>query len=332
MSRLDYTVYVHVIEARDIAPKDSNGTSDPYLNIACCGQEQKTVISRNTLHVLWDQVFVFEGIRLNRDEFERESIHIQLFDANTIVRNELIGQYSYGIEKVWSQTKPRHQFFKRWVTLVSSEDPDMPQGYILATITVLGPGDSPPHHQPDEEEAAHDVSIMKTPTIKNRRGYNLAFKVYRGENILKHRLQDQGGLDALPTDAFVSVRFNGLMTHTSTEFSTFTPEWNTHIILPVFTPCLSDNIDVQVGWHGHASVAAVVVGVGGGRAAVRAREGGRCVGAVGLWVACVGLGRGARGAGRGCKRGAGRGWRQWCVTSCGSNTGGCVFVRTARVW
>ena len=247
MSRLDYTVYVHLIEARDIAPKDSNGTSDPYVNIACCGQEQKTVISRNTLHVLWDQVFVFEGIRLNRDEFERESIHIQLFDANTIVRNELIGQYSYGIEKVWSQKKPRHQFFKRWVTLVSSEDPDMPQGYVLATITVLGPGDSPPHHQPDEEEAANVVSIMKTPTIKNRRGYNLAFKVYRGEYIMKHRLQDQGGLDAMPTDAFVSVRFNGLMTHTSTEFSTFTPEWNTHIVLPVFTPCLSDNIDVQVG-------------------------------------------------------------------------------------
>ena len=31
MSRLEYTVYVHLIEARDIAPKDSNGTSDPYV-------------------------------------------------------------------------------------------------------------------------------------------------------------------------------------------------------------------------------------------------------------------------------------------------------------
>ena len=36
---IPYTVFVHVIEARDLRGKDSNNLSDPYVVVSCHGEE-----------------------------------------------------------------------------------------------------------------------------------------------------------------------------------------------------------------------------------------------------------------------------------------------------
>lgn len=61
--------------------------SDPYVVVSCHGQSQRTEITRNQVNVLWDRMFVFQDVLLNKDEFERDNIHIQVFDANVIMRN-----------------------------------------------------------------------------------------------------------------------------------------------------------------------------------------------------------------------------------------------------
>ena len=83
---IPYTVFVHVIEARDLRGKDSNNLSDPYVVVSCHGQSQRTEITRNQVNVLWDRMFVFQDVLLNKDEFERDNIHIQVFDANIIMK------------------------------------------------------------------------------------------------------------------------------------------------------------------------------------------------------------------------------------------------------
>ena len=47
-------------------------------------------------------------------------------------------------------------------------------------------------------------------------------------------------------DAFISVKFNGISMKTSPDYATISPEWNTMLTFPVYTPCLTDNIDVQL--------------------------------------------------------------------------------------
>ena len=47
-------------------------------------------------------------------------------------------------------------------------------------------------------------------------------------------------------DPFLSVKFNGIVMRTQPEYATTQPEWNTLLVFPVFTPCLTDNIDLQL--------------------------------------------------------------------------------------
>ena len=139
-----YTVYVHLEEIRDIVPTSGpSSLADPYVLVSCAGRSQRTEIVRSQNNVNFDRMFVFSDIRLTADEFERQNIHVQVFNANVIFRNELIGQYSYGFKKVWSQPEPsQHQINRRWVVLINPDAPETEQGYMLATVTVLGPGDS----------------------------------------------------------------------------------------------------------------------------------------------------------------------------------------------
>ena len=237
---IPYTIFVHVIEARDLRGKDSNNLSDPYVVVSCHGQSQRTEITRNQVNVLWDRMFVFQDVLLNKDEFERDNIHIQVFDANVIMRNELIGQFSFGVQKVWSQPKPTaHQFYKKWIILTDPEDAYEQMGFLLASVTVLGPGDSPPTHGSEE---FLEPEVLRPPTGlgNTRRGYNMMVKIYRGEEIASDDGSEGG------SDPFLSVKFNGIVMRTQPEYSTTQPEWNTLLVFPVFTPCLTDNIDLQL--------------------------------------------------------------------------------------
>jgi hypothetical protein len=238
-NRIPYTIYVHIVEARDLQTTSGPGAlADPYVLVSCAGRAQRTEITRNQLNIFWDRIFVFPDVRLSAEEFERENIHIQIFNANVIFRNELIGQYSYGFKKVWSQPDPhKHQIHKRWVVLINPDRPEIEQGYMLATITVLGPGDQPPSMKIED---VTDPEVIRPPTssIQNRRGYNLLFRIYRGEDALK--VQRDG------VDGFISVKFNGLSMKTEPDYGTTSPEWNTLLTFPVYTPCLTDNIDVQL--------------------------------------------------------------------------------------
>ena len=113
--------FTYLEEIRDIVPTSGpSSLADPYVLVSCAGRSQRTEIVRSQNNVNFDRMFVFSDIRLTADEFERQNIHVQVFNANVIFRNELIGQYSYGFKKVWSQPEPsQHQINRRWVVLIN---------------------------------------------------------------------------------------------------------------------------------------------------------------------------------------------------------------------
>ncbi len=114
---------------------------------------------------------------------------------------------------------------------------------MLCSVTVLGPGDQPPSRSLDErkkDESADDGQLVLTaPAGLKRRGYNLNVRVYRGEDLPK--------MDYYGTcDSFVALKFNGVVMRTETCFATQMPEWNTLLQMPVFTPALSDTVELQL--------------------------------------------------------------------------------------
>lgn len=55
------------------------------------GRTEETEIQRSTVNCVWDQHFIFDNLMLTEDEFERENIYLQVFEANTLARNQIIG-------------------------------------------------------------------------------------------------------------------------------------------------------------------------------------------------------------------------------------------------
>lgn len=251
LTRIKLSVIVHIIEVRDLASKDNNNLSDPFIKIVVNGQKQQTEIKHATVSATYDKIFTFHNIELSQDAYERENIYIECIDANTFFRNELIGRHTFSLKSIRNQTSPQHQIYKKWIVLLNPKFPNEGQGYLQTTITVLGPGDIPPSHVHETEIITSPPTLTNQPTfgekrniigepiIEKRRGYNFSIKIFRGENLPGF---DLAGL----MDPFVVVKFNGQVNKTPVKWKTLQPDWNFQLVLPVFTPTLSDIVEIQL--------------------------------------------------------------------------------------
>ena len=168
MSKLDYFVQVHLVEARDLKAEDPNGLSDPYAEVVVGNRTVRTGISKACTSVVWDEKYTFEHLKLTEAQFARENVHVQVYDANVLVRNVLIGQCSFGLKKIWGQTRPTPHRYQQWVALTLPDAPTMPSGYLFLSVTVLGVGDSPPPAHTDIIFGTDMMPLVKAPTIKRR--------------------------------------------------------------------------------------------------------------------------------------------------------------------
>lgn len=249
LKRMYLTVIVHVVEVRDLVGVDSNKLCNPFIKVSIAGQKKQTDIQYGRLSATWDQVFTFQDICLSYDDYQKEEIYIECYNANTFFKNELMGRYTYSLVTVRNQKDPPHQFYRQWVALHTPEASNAPQGFLLASVTVLGPGDTPPTHPHEAEKITAPSSvnidrgerrnIIGTPDVGPRRGYNFAIKVYRAEHLPG---LDMGG----SLDPFIVVKFNGMVARTVERRKTLSPDWNYMIVLPVYTPVPTDVVEIQL--------------------------------------------------------------------------------------
>ena len=56
--------HTHIPQAKDLAAKDANGLSDPYVRVTLLPDKKhrlETKIKRRTLNPRWNETFYFEG-------------------------------------------------------------------------------------------------------------------------------------------------------------------------------------------------------------------------------------------------------------------------------
>jgi hypothetical protein len=53
-------IYVKIIQARNLAAKDSNGLSDPFVEVTIGQSKEKTITRKKTLAPVWGMVFKFD--------------------------------------------------------------------------------------------------------------------------------------------------------------------------------------------------------------------------------------------------------------------------------
>jgi hypothetical protein len=231
---------------RDIPGVDSSGLSDPFVRVTIGGTNlsRDTRIIHGCTSAVFDDEFIFPDVQLPANEYAKSTIKIQVYDANIIFRNELLGQFAFQISKVREQQT--HQFYRTWVVLAHPDAPGSPRGFLKCTVTVLGKGDAPPSHratlvtEPTLEtlraasKFGAEAKALVTAPQTRRRGYNFIVKVLRAEHLVKE------------CDSFLVVRFNGVVSRTPTKQRSRSPDWSYQVCMAVFTPIYSDTVEIEL--------------------------------------------------------------------------------------
>lgn len=145
--RGDYLLQVHVIEARELRPKEvKTGTCDPVVRVEAFGESKHTVVRRQQLHPVWDSLLSFNIRDVDEQMLSQQTITISVLDASSgVVRRRMVGLHTLDSLSVYYQ--PDHELLKTWLGLLDPQAANNGlQGYLRVSISILGPGDQPKLH------------------------------------------------------------------------------------------------------------------------------------------------------------------------------------------
>ncbi|XP_039628169.1 rasGAP-activating-like protein 1 isoform X2 [Polypterus senegalus] len=108
----------HIIEARDLAPRDISGTSDPFVRIMFNSQTAETSIIKKTRFPHWDEVLQFE---LNDTKLEDgQSLALEVWDWDMVGKNDFLGKVEIPLDCLQKTSQVKAWF--RLLPLGKTED------------------------------------------------------------------------------------------------------------------------------------------------------------------------------------------------------------------
>ncbi|XP_016158580.1 PREDICTED: ras GTPase-activating protein 4 isoform X2 [Ficedula albicollis] len=97
-----------VLEARDLARKDRNGASDPFVRLRYNGKTQESTVVKKSCYPRWNETFEFELA-----EPAGEKLCVEVWDWDLVGRNDFLGkvspksfQYCWGPAQLHTQPSP----------------------------------------------------------------------------------------------------------------------------------------------------------------------------------------------------------------------------------
>ncbi|XP_019367018.1 PREDICTED: ras GTPase-activating protein 4-like [Gavialis gangeticus] len=82
-----------VFEARDLARKDRNGASDPFVRVRYHGKTQESSVVKKSCYPRWNETFDFD-----LDESATEKLCVEVWDWDLVSKNDFLGKVVFNIQ------------------------------------------------------------------------------------------------------------------------------------------------------------------------------------------------------------------------------------------
>ncbi|NWW72671.1 RASL1 protein, partial [Climacteris rufus] len=131
----------HLLEARDLAPRDPSGTSDPFARVSCCGHRLETAVVKKTRFPHWDEVLEFE---LPDRELAEAVLSVEVWDWDIVGKNDFLGWAEFPLDTICKD--PTRGWFQLLPVPSTSGDQGGQLGALRLAVRLVEDTVLPLHH------------------------------------------------------------------------------------------------------------------------------------------------------------------------------------------
>ncbi|KFP01819.1 Ras GTPase-activating protein 4, partial [Calypte anna] len=243
-----------VLEARDLARKDRNGASDPFVRLRYNGKAQESTVVKKSCYPRWNETFKFELA-----EPAGEKLCVEVWDWDLVGRNDFLGKVVFSVpgleaagqEEGWFRLRPEKSKLKddEAPGEGSTQSPaGAPTLLWLGHVCPLRP--SRPGTCPHQDGQVHLVTLLdETTTAECRQevAINLV-KLFLGQGLVKEFLDLLFELElAKPCEPNTLFRSNSLASKSMESFLKVTGMPYLHAVLgPTITRVFEEKKYVEL--------------------------------------------------------------------------------------
>ncbi|XP_061460629.1 ras GTPase-activating protein 4-like isoform X2 [Rhineura floridana] len=98
-----------LFDARDLARKDRNGASDPFVRVRYNGKTQETLVIKKSCYPRWNETFEFD---LDESAVEKLCI-VEVWDWDLVSRNDFLGKVVFNVQRLQTVQREEGWFLLR---------------------------------------------------------------------------------------------------------------------------------------------------------------------------------------------------------------------------
>ncbi|XAR69883.1 hypothetical protein NMG60_11001637 [Bertholletia excelsa] len=121
-------LYVHVVKARDLPPKDVTGSCDPYVEVNLGNYKGVTKHFEKKTNPVWDRVFAF-----SQDRLQASFLEVVVKDKD-IMLDDFIGRVQFDLSEVPKRVPPDSPLAPQWYRLEDKGGNKLKTGEIMLSV------------------------------------------------------------------------------------------------------------------------------------------------------------------------------------------------------